>query len=218
MHLLILEDDLDLGAGLQQALKAEGISSAWVRRVQDVPTVGGGLDFDGALLDVMVSDGTGLQVLKAWRAAGSQLPVIMLTARGGLEDRLSGLDSGADDYIVKPFDMAELVSRIRAVMRRYAQQAGEVWEFGDLKITERSRAVHLADAEVDLSPREFNLLIELARAAGTVVEKATLAQRLVPLGDALDFGALEVHVSNLRRKIGGHRIKTLRGVGYMFAL
>jgi DNA-binding response OmpR family regulator len=219
MHLLIIEDDLDLGLALQQALRADGISSQWVRRAADAPLRfdDGAAAIDCVLLDLSLPDGTGFDLLRRWRQAGARVPVIIITARSALEDRLAGLDSGADDFIVKPFATAELVSRIRAVLRRYAQQASEVWRFGALQIEPRRRVCQLEGVPLELSPREFDLLVELAREAGSVVPKGTLAQRLEPLGEPLDFGAIEVHVFNLRRKIGAQRIETLRGVGYRLA-
>jgi two-component system response regulator BasR len=217
MHILIIEDDLDLGFALQQALKAEGISSEWLRRLADAPHAGAGLDYDCALLDISLPDGSGLDLLKRWRGSGVTMPIIMITARSALDDRLAGLDGGADDFIIKPFATAELVSRLRAVLRRYAQQASELWSIGDLQIAPRSYTARLAGELLELSPREFHLMLELAREPGVVVPKGVIAQRLEPLGDALDFGALEVHVSNLRRKIGAERIRTVRGVGYMLA-
>lgn len=215
MHILIIEDDLDLGAALQQALKAEGITSEWLRRVSDAPRSFADDAFDCALLDVSLPDGNGLELLARWRRAGVALPAMIITARSGLDDRLAGLDGGADDFIIKPFATAELVARMRAVLRRYARQASECWTIGALEIEPRRYVARLDGRELELSPREFHLMLELARVPDTVVSKGVLAQRLEPLGDALDFGALEVHVSNLRRKIGAHRIRTARGIGYM---
>lgn len=217
MHLLLIEDDLDLGRALQQALKAEGFSSEWLRRAADAPTSFAGGGIDCVLLDLSLPDGTGLDLLTRWRSSGAAVPVIVITARSALEDRLAGLDGGADDFVVKPFATAELVSRIRAVLRRYAQQASEKWTFGALQIEPRRFQARLDGALLDLSPREFRLLLELAREPGSVVPKGALSQRLEPLGDPVDFGAIEVHVSNLRRKIGARRIRTVRGVGYMLA-
>ena len=217
MHILIIEDDLDLGFALQQALKAESISSEWLRRLADAPHAAAGLAYDCALLDISLPDGSGLDLLKRWRSHGVTMPIIMITARSALNDRLAGLDGGADDFIIKPFATAELVSRLRAVLRRYAQQASELWRIGDLQIEPRSYKARLCGQPLELSPREFHLMLELAREAGAVVPKGVLAQRLEPLGDALEFSALEVHVSNLRRKIGAERIRTVRGVGYMLA-
>jgi two-component system, OmpR family, response regulator QseB len=128
---------------------------------------------------------------------------------------LAGLDAGADDFLVKPFATSELVARIRAVVRRSAQQASDVWKFGDLQIEPKSHLVRVAGVSLNLSPREFRLLLELCREAGTVVSKGVLARRLEPLGDPVDFSAIEVHVSNLRRKVGAACIRTVRGVGYM---
>ena len=216
MHLLLIEDDLDLGRALSQALRSEGFSVEWLRRLRDAQHALDDARVDGVLLDVNLPDGSGLGLLAQWRRQGIAVPVIMITARTALEDRLSGLDGGADDYIVKPFATSELVSRIHAVRRRYAQQASEVWTFGALDIEPPRHGARLAGVELDLSPREFDLLIELAREPGRVVPKAELAQRLEPLGEPVNFSVIEVHLSNLRRKIGPERIRTVRGVGYLF--
>jgi len=215
MHILIIEDDLDLGAGLQQALRVEGVSSQWLRRLADLP-LPSCIEADCVLLDLSLPDGAGLDLLARWRRAGVTVPIIIMTARSALADRLAGLDGGADDFVVKPFETAELLSRLRAVLRRYARQASEVWTFGALQIEPRSYAARLDGVALELSPREFHLMLALAREPGVVVPKGVLAQRLAPLGDALDFGAVEVHMSNLRRKIGAARIRTVRGIGYLF--
>lgn len=214
MHILIIEDDLDLGLALHKALKTEGFSNEWLRRVQDAPTMFEGLFYDCILLDLALPDGNGFDLLQKWRAMGVKLPIIIITASALLDDRLAGLDGGADDFIVKPFAMAELTSRIRAVMRRYAQQASEVWELGELTLEPSHFRAFLANKALELSPREFRLLVELAREPGTVVAKDVLAQRLEPLGDPVNFAAIDVHIFNLRGKIGNHRIRTVRGVGY----
>ena len=138
----------------------------------------------------------------------------MITARATLADRLAGLDTGADDYVVKPFAMAELLSRIWAVTRRAHRQASPRWTLGALCIDPRARQAWLDGQELDLPPREFALLLELAREVGAVVSKGHLGQRLDPHGDPVDAATLEVHVSKLRRRIGAHRIRTVRGVGY----
>jgi two-component system, OmpR family, response regulator QseB len=215
MHILMVEDDLDLGRALRQGLKAEGITSEWVRRAADALISIDNEGIECVLLDVSLPDGTGYDLLSRWRVAGIKIPIIIITARSALEERLAGLDGGADDYLVKPFATAELVSRIRAVTRRSARQASELWTFGDLEIEPNRHVVRVAGEVLRLSPREFRLLLELSREAGTVVSKSVLSQRLDPLGDPVDFGAVEVHVSNLRRRIGSHRIRTVRGVGYM---
>jgi two-component system response regulator QseB len=215
MHILIVEDDLDLGRALLQALKAEGITSEWVRNAANARIAVEGSVLDCVLLDVSLPDGTGYELLADWRSAGLTLPVIIITARSALEERVAGLDGGADDFLVKPFAMAELVSRLRAVTRRSVQQASEIWKFGELEIEPKRYVARIAGEPLKLSPREFRLLIELGRDVGTVVSKGVLARRLQPLGDPVDFSTIEVHVSNLRRRIGGTRIRTVRGVGYM---
>lgn len=215
MHILLIEDDLDLGRALQSALKVEGLSSEWLRRAADAPRTVDASLVDCVLLDLSLPDGNGFDLLARWRREGVVVPIIVITARSAVQDRLTGLDGGADDFVVKPFATAELISRIRAVLRRAARQASEVWTLGDLAIEPRKHTAHLHGAALDLSPREFQLLLELAREPGAVVVKSVLAQKLDPLGDPVDFGAIEVHVSNLRRKIGAQRIRTVRGVGYM---
>jgi DNA-binding response OmpR family regulator len=218
MHILMVEDDLDLGRALRQGLKADGITSEWVRRAADALHLIESAVIDCVLLDVSLPDGTGYDLLSQWRRVGLNLPVIIITARSALKDRLAGFDGGADDFLVKPFATAELVARIRAVVRRSAQQASDVWTLGDLQIEPKKHLVRIAGRTVSLSPREFRLLLELSREPGAVVPKGTLAARLEPLGDPLDFTAVEVHLSNLRRRIGAQRIRTVRGVGYMLVI
>jgi DNA-binding response OmpR family regulator len=215
MHLLLIEDDLDLGPALQAALKVEGFSSEWRRRAADAPPRLDDAQFDCVLLDLSLPDGSGFDLLRRWRHAGGRTPVIVITARSALDDRLAGLDGGADDFVVKPFATAELISRIRAVLRRSARQASDSWTLGELVIEPRRHRVQLAGQAVALSQREFQILLELAREPGAVVAKSSLAQRLDPLGDPVDFAAIEVHVSNLRKKIGTERVRTVRGVGYL---
>lgn len=215
MHILLIEDDLDLGRALQSALKVEGLTSEWLRRAMDAPALLDNTSIDCVLLDLTLPDASGFELLARWRAQGEQVPIIVITARSSVEDRLAGLDGGADDFVVKPFATAELLSRIRAVLRRSARQASERWVMGELVIEPRSHHAQRAGEPLDLSPREFQLLLELAREPGAVVPKGVLAQRLDPLGEPMDFGALEVHVSNLRRKIGAELIRTVRGVGYL---
>lgn len=217
MHLLLIEDDLDLGRALQSALTVEAVSSEWRRRAADAPVRLDADAFDCALLDLGLPDGSGFDLLARWREEGSLTPIIVITARGAVEDRLHGLNGGADDFVVKPFETLELIARIHAVVRRVARQASERWTIGDLVIEPRRYCVRRAGAPVALSPREFQILLELARDPGAVMPKHLLAQRLAPLGEALDAGVLEVHVSNLRRKIGADCIRTVRGVGYLLA-
>ena len=208
MHILLIEDDLDLGRALQSALKVEGLTSEWLRRAVDAPATVDATTVDCVLLDLTLPDGSGFDLLARWRAPmgdGGQVPIIVITARSAVEDRLAGLDGGADDFVIKPFATAELMSRIRAVLRRSARQASERWVLGELVIEPRRHAVQRNGAVLDVSPRE----------PGVVVSKSVLSQRLDPLGEPMDFAAIEVHVSNLRRKIGAELIRTVRGVGYL---
>ncbi len=211
----MIEDDLDLGRALQKALNLEGFSSEWLRRAADAPRSFAGLHYACILLDLTLPDGDGQTLLTRWRSEGVAIPIIVMTARAALEERIAGLDGGADDFIVKPFATVELASRMRAVLRRYAQQSRQVWTIGDLELEPKSYLARLAGSAVELSRREFQLMLELAREPGVVVSKSALSERLEPLGEPVNFGAIDVHIFNLRAKIGAHRIRTVRGVGYM---
>lgn len=218
MHILLVEDDLDLGLDLQKALKALGVSSEWVRSLAQARALCQGdaqaLPYACVLLDLGLPDGEGLALLQGWRRAGLALPVIVLTARDALAARVAGLDAGADDYVIKPVEAAELASRLRAVTRRAAGQASSLWSVGRVRIDMARREVHTDDELVPLSPREFAILAELARHGGQVVAKHRLVQAVAPLGETLEFSALEWHIHNLRRKLGEDCIRTVRGVGY----
>jgi len=220
VHLLLIEDDLDLGAEVQRALAGYGLTSEWVRSVgaaQAFTDDANSARFACVLLDLGLPDGDGLRLLARWRQQGVKLPVIVLTARDALEMRVAGLDAGADDYVVKPVAPQELASRVRAVTRRAGGHASGVWTIGALTINTSRREVSLSGVTVALSPKEFGVLAELALHAGEVVAKHRLAQAVAPLGEPLDFGALEWHIGNLRRKLGDARIRTIRGVGYSIA-
>ena len=214
MHILLIEDDLDLGASLVRALQQDGFTVQWLRRAHDAPLQLDDPGCSAVLLDLGLPDGSGMELLRRWRRAQAGAPVLVITARSALHDRLGGLDAGADDYLVKPFDIPELLARLRAVLRRTAAQSGEQWQFGALSVWPRKCQAQLGGQPLELTPREFQLLLALAQGGGDVVPKRTLAQRLEPLGDPMDTAALQVHISNLRRKIGAERVGTLRGVGY----
>ncbi len=214
MHILLIEDDLDLGASLVRALQQDGFTVQWLRRAHDAPLQLDDPGCSAVLLDLGLPDGSGMELLRRWRRAQAAAPALVITARSALQDRLGGLDAGADDYLVKPFDIPELLARLRAVLRRTAAQSGEQWQFGALSVWPRKCQAQLGGQPLELTPREFQLLLALAQGGGDVVPKRTLAQRLEPLGDPMDTAALQVHISNLRRKIGAERVGTLRGVGY----
>jgi two-component system, OmpR family, response regulator QseB len=215
MHLLLIEDDLDLGTSLQQALRGAGFTSEWLRTAAAARSFAAQGGHDCIVVDLGLPDGHGLELLREWRNQGLRTPLIIITASDALGDRLAGLDEGADDFLVKPFAVEELVSRLRAVLRRAAQQATSNWQVGDIGLDLAQRQCLMAGAQVALSPREFDILATLARTPGQVVAKHRLAHSLSPLGEPLDFNAIEVHVHNLRRKVGNARVKTVRGVGYL---
>lgn len=213
MHVLLVEDDLDLGQAILSALRQAGLSVLWQRSAAPVQ----GLEasgFDAVLLDLGLPQADGMDLLRSWRRMGWAVPVMVISARAALPERLAGLDEGADDYLPKPFAMAELLSRLRALHRRHSRQASERWRIGALEIVPRENRAWVDGEVVELSAREFQLLEALARNPDAVVSKGVLGQRLQPLGDPLEGSVIEVHMSNLRRKIGAHRIRTLRGVGY----
>lgn len=213
MRLLLLEDDLILGDGLCDFLELEGHGVDWVKCLADTSMYRKG-SFDALLVDWQLPDGSGLAWVKALREGGDRTPVLMLTARDLLQDRIAGLDTGVDDYLVKPFQPEELVARIRAVCRRVAGSASSRLVFGNVQIDLAARSAWVAGVAADLTAREWALLEALALRAGQFVSKSEL-DRLVK-GDAGEStsNALEVHVHNLRRKLGRETIETVRGRGY----
>lgn len=217
MHLLLVEDDIELGTETQRALAVRGFTSVWVRCARDAQnqwTAPDAAVFDCVLLDLGLPDNDGMALLQAWRNQGVRVPLIVLTARDALDSRVTGLNSGADDYIIKPVAPDELASRIHAVTRRAVGQTHTQWVVGALQIDPLRRETRLDGHTVSLSPREFDILVELAKRAGQVVTKHYLARALAPLGEPLQFNTLEFHVHNLRRKLDTAHIETLRGIGY----
>lgn len=215
MNILLVEDDLALGQALARALQQETLAVTWVRRLQEARRFLAGEGYDALLLDLGLPDGDGLDWLKTLRASGQQLPVLILTARDDLDSRLTGLREGADDYLVKPFAIPELLARLHAVARRSSGFACDLWQLGALKVDSQARRVWLAEREISLSPSEFTLLMELIRRSGKVVTKDYLLERLYRDSDHGSDNALEVHICNLRRKLGADSIHTIRGVGYL---
>lgn len=217
MRILIIEDDHLLGAGLQTGLRQEGCTADWVQQASAAAHALHTEHFDAAILDLGLPDRDGLSLLGELRKAGICLPVLILTARDALEDRVVGLDAGADDYLVKPFDLAEVSARLRALIRRSQGQALAVFRVGDLVLDTVQRDAKLLDRPLSLSPKEFALLEVLASDADRVVPRERLHSTAFGWHQGLESNALEVHVHNLRRKLGKHRILTVRGVGYQLA-
>ncbi len=215
MRVLLLEDDLQLGKALQTALAQIEFQTVWVRRVQEAKGLLQTDSFSVVLLDIGLPDGSGLDVLRWLRSNSNMVPVIMLTARDAIEDRIQGLDMGADDYMPKPFAIPELVSRIRAITRRSVGFAEDIWRIGDLLIEPAKHKASLAGVLLDLPLREYTLLLELARNAGRFVTRTKLEEVMFNSQTDIESNALEVHVHHLRKKLGAQRIRTIRGVGYL---
>ncbi len=215
MRLLLVEDDLDLGNGVRIALGDHAMDVVWVRRLSDALRTLEQHSFEMVLLDLGLPDGDGISLLTRLRREWRRLPVLILSARDSLHDRLHGLDSGADDYLVKPFALVELVSRVRALARRSYGQGDGTLHLRGLSLHEPTRRVSVAGQNVELSRCEFDLLALLLRRMDRVVTRSGIEEEVIPGGSANGSNALEVHVSNLRRKIGPGFIRTVRGIGYV---
>lgn len=225
MRLLLVEDDRMIGDGLRAALKLEGHAVDWVRDAQAAQAALSSERFDLVLLDLglpasaAASDaaptGTeGLNVLRAMRGRGDATPVIVVTAREALNQRVAGLDAGADDYLVKPFELDELGARIRAVARRHAGRGRPQLAHGGVTLDPATRQVQQGGKPVTLSAREFAVLEALMTRPGALLSRAQLEDRLYGWGDAVESNAVSVYVHHLRRKLGADFIRTVRGVGY----
>ena len=215
MRLLLVEDDPMIGASIQRGLRQEGYTVDWVR--------------DGAAAELALADGvhemllldlglprkSGLELLAGLRRRGVALPVLVITARDSVADRVKGLDAGADDYLVKPFDLDELSARVRALMRRQGGRAAPVLEAGPLALDPATHSVTLDGAPVALSRREFSLLHALMKQPGVPLSRAQIEENLYGWGEEIESNAVEVHIHALRRKLGSDWIRNVRGVGYM---
>jgi two-component system, OmpR family, response regulator QseB len=215
MRILLIEDDELLGEGLRTALATEGHVVDWFRNGRSGLAAVAAEEFDLLLLDLGLPGMDGVDLLKRLREKGHALPVIILTARDTLDARVAGLDAGADDYLVKPFEVDELHARIRAVVRRRLGRAEPLISHGELTLDPVSRRVTWRGAELELRRREFDLLRTLLENAGRVISREQLEQRLYGWQDDVASNAVEVHVHHLRRKIAPRLIRTVRGVGYI---
>jgi DNA-binding response OmpR family regulator len=216
MRLLIAEDDALLGAGLRAALGKWGFTVTWVRHGGAALDVIETEQFLAMVLDIGLPDISGLDVLRRVRATGNKLPILILTARDTTHDKVTSLDCGADDYLVKTTDMEELVARLRALIRR-SGRGGGMLSVGALSVDLDSRAVTLSGEAVNVSKREFEVLRVLMEGAGRVLTRSQLEQSLYGWNRSVDSNAVEVHIHNLRSKIGANILKTVRGVGYTIA-
>jgi len=215
MRLLLVEDDAMIGESVAAGLRLAGHAVDWVQDGRAAEAALAAPGHDLVLLDLGLPRKAGLDVLKGLRAGGSDLPVLIITARDAVTDRIAGLDAGADDYLVKPFDLDELAARIRAVARRHAGRAAPVIEYGALRFDPATRQASVGGAVVALAARELAVLEALLERPGAVLSRAQLEERLYGWREEIESNTVEVHIHALRRKLGAGLIRTLRGVGYM---
>jgi two-component system response regulator QseB len=217
MRVLLIEDDPMIGSAVRTGLADAGFTVDWVTdgRAAELALKAGGHDV--AVLDLGLPRQDGMSVLAAARAVGNRTPVLIATARDGVADRIAGLDAGADDYIVKPFDLDELVARIRAVWRRHAGASSPVLVSGEIALDLVRHVVTRSGQPVELSAREFEVLEALMRRPGAVLSRRQLEEAVYGWGEEVASNAIEVHLHHLRRKLGADAIRNVRGVGYRIA-
>jgi DNA-binding response OmpR family regulator len=214
VRVLLVEDDTMIARGLETALRQASYAVDWMPDGQQASSALRTSTFDLVLLDLGLPKRDGLTVLRELRARGDATPVIILTARDEVQSRIAGLNAGADDYIVKPFDLDEVTARMRSVLRRSAGRADPAIQHGDLRLDPATRSVQLKGEPVALSAHEFAVLEALLQRPGAVLSRAQLEDRLYGWSEAIGSNAVEVYVHGLRRKLGSNSIRTLRGVGY----
>ncbi|HEY1889599.1 MAG TPA: response regulator [Steroidobacteraceae bacterium] len=214
MRLLLVEDDTMIGEAIREGLRREGFTVDWVYDGDSASQVLNTEFFDLLLLDLGLPRRSGLEVLTAARAHGQELPVLIITARDAVSDRVQGLDAGADDYLVKPFDLDELAARIRALLRRKSGRTAPAIEHRGVVLNPARHTVTREGREVALSPKEFALLQLLMERPGTILSRARIEERLYGWGEEVESNAVEVHIHGLRRKLGADYILNVRGVGY----
>jgi two-component system response regulator QseB len=214
MRVLLVEDDRMIAEAVRTALGQDGHVTDWMADGAAALTALSNSRFDIVLLDLGLPRKDGLTVLKQLRERGDATPVIIITARDDVRSRVAGLDTGADDYLVKPFDLDELAARMRAAQRRSAGRGDPVIEHGDIRVNCATREVYRAGAAVPLSAKEFAVLEALLLRPGVVLSRAQLEDRLYGFGESIESNAVEVYVHSLRRKLGSDAIRTRRGAGY----
>jgi two-component system response regulator QseB len=221
MRLLLVEDDAMIGESVRLGLRRDGFTVDWVQdgRAAELAlaNVAAGAVYDLMLLDLGLPRKEGLEVLRTLRRNGNRLPVLILTARDSVADRVKGLDAGADDYLVKPFDLDELAARIRALLRRQAGRAAPVIQHGELALDPSTREVTFKGRALALSAREFALLAAFLDRPGAVLSREQLEEKLYGWNEEVESNTVEVYIHSLRKKLGQDFIKNIRGVGYMVA-
>ena len=214
MKILIVEDDELIQQGLAKALANESYAcdcAATAAQAKSLVQVG---QYSLIILDLGLPDQDGASLLRQWRRSGVDIPVLILTARDAIEDRVGGLDAGADDYLVKPFALVELQARVRALIRRFQGHSDNLLQVENIILNLSTQQVTFEGQQIELTPKEFALLSRLMMRAGQTVNREILRQDLYSWQDDLSSNTLEVHIHNLRRKLGKERIKTVRSVGY----
>ncbi|WP_415182996.1 response regulator [Phaeovulum sp.] len=214
MRILLIEDDTVLGSAIHDQIAGDGQSVDWVTRLDLARDALTGVAYDLLLLDLMLPDGRGIPFLKGLRARGDVTPVIIMTALDQISDRIDGLNAGADDYLVKPFDLSELSARIGAVVRRYCGNPNPIITHGALTIDIAARSIHRDGKPIQLTAREWALFEALLTRPGQLLSKPQLEEKLYAFGSEIESNAIEVHVSRLRKKLGATAIVTERGMGY----
>lgn len=217
MHILLIEDDHLVGEGIRNGLEVAGFTVDWVTSMSDAELALNALDSDLVVLDRGLPDGDGLALLRQWRDGGAVIPVLILTARDAVDERVAGLQGGADDYLLKPFDLDELIARIHALLRRVTGRAGHLIRHGSITLDPVARIVTREGVEVDLTRREFMLLQKLLYNPRSIVGTEQLKDSLYGLDGEVESNAISVHVHNLRHKLGHDLIRTVRGQGYRLA-
>ena len=217
MRILLVEDDAMIGAAVHAGLKRDGLTVDWMRDGEAADSALRTAQFDAIVLDLGLPKKGGLQVLRDLRARKQATPVLILTARDAVSDKVQGLDAGADDYLVKPFDLAELSARLRALARRKAGRAEPRIEHGRLTLDTATRQATLDGKDVALSAREYALLAALLERPGAILSRTQLEERLYGWGEEVESNAVEVHIHALRKKLGAEFIRNVRGVGYRVA-
>lgn len=215
MRILLVEDDRLLGAGIRAGLAQAGFAADWAEDGEAADAALSAQDYDAVVLDLGLPGVDGMTLLRRWRGAGRRAPVLILTARDAIPDRIGGLDAGADDFLAKPFDLGELQARLRALLRRAHGIAAPVIRHGRVTLDPGTRRVTFDGAAIELSAREFAVLQQLLLNAGRVLSKAQIEDRLYGWGEEIESNAVEVFVHHLRRKLYPGLIVTVRGVGYM---
>jgi two-component system, OmpR family, response regulator len=214
MRILVIEDDHVLGNAVREHVASLGYGVDWMKRLDDAREALATVAYELVLLDLNLPDGRGLDLLRELRRKGSAVPVIILTAQDQIAARIEGLNSGADDYLVKPFDLSELSARVAAVARRYGGSPNPLLRLGDLDIDLARRCISIAGKPVDLTAREWAVLERLVRHPHAIVAKSEIEDSLYEFGAEIDSNAVEVYVSRLRKKLGRDSIRTVRGAGY----